>query len=250
MHSTDAPFVETRSLVREYRVGDSTIRALDGVDLRIGRGQFVVVLGVSGSGKSTLLHLLGGLDTPSSGQVLVDGRDVGAASRYERTLYRRSMVGLVFQSYYLVPSLTAQDNVALALTFQGTYGAERRRQAAEAIERVGLTRRCRHRPGQLSGGEQQRVAIARAIVHRPPLLLADEPTGNLDHATAADIVARLHAACRELNTTVVMVTHDREVAAGVADRIISLRDGRLAVAPAEAGPDRRPEGPSLSELGP
>jgi len=220
-------FVETQMLVREYRVGETHVRALDGLDLRIGRGEFLAVLGVSGSGKSTLLHLLGALDTPTSGRVRVGDQDLGALTRRQRTLYRRTVVGFVFQSYYLVPNLTAEENVALALTFQGTFGQQRRRRAAEAIERLGISHRARHRPGQLSGGEQQRVAIARAIVHQPPLLLADEPTGNLDHDTAADVMGRLRQACRELGTTVIMVTHAREMADRVADRIIHLRDGRL-----------------------
>jgi len=230
MISADANghFVETRGLVREYRVGPSTVRALGGVDLQVRRGEFLAVLGVSGSGKSTLLHLLGALDTPTAGMVLVDGCDLGELSAYQRALYRRRTVGFVFQSYYLVPSLTAKENVALALTFQGTFGSQRNRLAEEAIGRVGLERRAGHRPDPLSGGEQQRVAIARAIVHRPPLLLADEPTGNLDHATAAEVVSLLDKIHRELGTTVVIVTHDEETVCRVADRTVRLRDGRLA----------------------
>ncbi len=221
-------FIETRALVRQYRVGSATVSALAGVDLQVKRGEFLAVLGVSGSGKSTLLHLLGGLDTPTSGSVLIDGRDLAAFDAAQRTLHRRTLVGFVFQAYYLVPSLTAEENVALALTFQGVFGQQRRRLAAEAIGRVGLTHRAGHRPSQLSGGEQQRVAIARAIVHRPPLLLADEPTGNLDRATAAEVIALLDQVHRDLSTTVVMVTHDREMAGRVANRMVHLRDGRLA----------------------
>jgi putative ABC transport system ATP-binding protein len=229
MNSNDhsAAFIETQRLVREYQVGGEAVRALDGISLQAARGEFLAVLGVSGSGKSTLLHLLGGLDTPTAGSILVGGRELGTFTSHERTLYRRTTVGFVFQSYYLVPNLTAEENVALALIFQGTFGDARRRRAAEAIERLGIAHRARHRPGQLSGGEQQRVAIARAIVHQPPLLLADEPTGNLDHATAADVMARLHATCRDLETTVIMVTHDREMAARFADRTIQMRDGRV-----------------------
>ena len=223
----DAPFVQARGLVREYRVGPSIVRALDKIDLQVKRGEFLAVLGVSGSGKSTLLHLLGGLDTPTAGNVLVDGRDLATLSPYQRAIYRRTMVGLVFQSYYLVPSLTARDNLALALTFQGTFGVERARLADEAIRLVGLGHRAGHRPDQLSGGEQQRVAIARAIVHRPPLLLADEPTGNLDRATAAEVVALIDDVRRAIGATVVMVTHDDEVVARAADRTVFLRDGRL-----------------------
>jgi len=233
--ATSEAFVETRGLIREYRVGPSTVRALDGLDLDVRRGEFLAVLGVSGSGKSTLLHLLGGLDTPTSGSVLVDGRDLGTFTSYERTVYRRTVVGFVFQSYYLVPSLTAEENVALALTFQGTFGDERRRRAGDAIRRVGLEHRAGHRPSQLSGGEQQRVVLARAIVHSPPLLLADEPTGNLDRATAEEVVSLVRQIHRDMGATVVMVTHDQEMASRVADRIVHLRDGRLvdegAVAP-------------------
>jgi len=229
MHSSKPveTLVETRDLARRYQVGPCTVRALEGLNLVVKREEFLAVVGVSGSGKSTLLHLLGGLDTPTSGSVCVEGRDLASFSSCERTIYRRTMVGFVFQSYYLVPSLTAEENVALALTFQGTFGREQRQRAAEAIRRVGLEQRARHRPNQLSGGEQQRVAIARAIVHAPPLLLADEPTGNLDHSTAEEmmsLVRRIHA---DLGTTVVMVTHDEEMASRAADRVVRLRDGRL-----------------------
>ncbi|HUT88653.1 MAG TPA: ABC transporter ATP-binding protein [Thermoguttaceae bacterium] len=219
--------IETRDLAREYRVGSSTVRALDGLDLTVRRGEFLAVVGVSGSGKSTLLHLLGGLDTPTSGSVRVEGRDLASFRKSERTIYRRTMVGFVFQSYYLVSSMTAEENVALALTFQGTFGETRRSKAAEAIRRVGLERRADHRPNQLSGGEQQRVAIARAIVHTPPLLLADEPTGNLDRATAGEMMSLVRRIHEELGTTVVMVTHDEETASRAADRMVRLRDGRL-----------------------
>jgi ABC-type lipoprotein export system ATPase subunit len=220
-------FIETRGLSRQYRVGPAEIRALADVNLLVERGQFVAVLGVSGSGKSTLLHLLGGLDTPNAGSVWVENCDLATLSRHQRTLYRRTTVGFIFQSYYLVGSLTALENVALALTFQGIYGAEQARMAAESIERVGLAQRARHRPSELSGGEQQRVAIARAIVHRPKLLLADEPTGNLDRATATEVIGLIGEIHREMGTTVVMVSHDEEMASRVADRVLRLRDGRL-----------------------
>ncbi len=219
--------IEVRRLTREYRVGPSTVHAVNGLDLDVAQGEFLAVLGVSGSGKSTLLHLLGGLDTPTSGTVRVHGQDLSSLSSYERTVYRRTNVGFVFQSYYLMPSLTAQQNIALALTFQGTFGESRRRLAAEAIRRVGLEHRAGHRPGQLSGGEQQRVALARAMVHNPPLLLADEPTGDLDRTTAAGVMSLVQGIHRELGTTVVMVTHDEEMALEVADRVVRLRDGRL-----------------------
>jgi len=220
------PLVAARGLTRVYRVGPSEVRALDGVDLEIARGEFLTVVGVSGSGKSTLLHLLGGLDTPTAGSVTVEGRELGTLSSHERALYRRRTVGFVFQSFHLVPSLTAAGNVELALTLQGVFGGERARRAAEALARVGLERRTGHRPGQLSGGEQQRVALARALVHRPPLLLADEPTGNLDRLTAAEVMDLIVSLPRELGTTVVLVTHDEETARAHADRVLRLRDGR------------------------
>ncbi len=220
-------FIETRGLSRHYRVGPAEIHALRDVSLHVQRGQFAAILGVSGSGKSTLLHILGGLDTPDEGSVWIEQRELTAFDRRQRTLYRRSTVGFIFQSYYLVASHTALENVALALTFQGVYGPERLRRANEALERVGLAQRKTHRPTELSGGEQQRVAIARAIVHQPRLLLADEPTGNLDRATAAEVVALIRQIHNELGTTVVMVTHDEEMARRVADRVLWLRDGRL-----------------------
>jgi ABC-type lipoprotein export system ATPase subunit len=220
-------FIETRGLSRQYRVGPAEIHALRDVNLQVQKGQFVAVLGVSGSGKSTLLQILGGLDTPDEGAVWVQQRELTALDRHQRTLYRRSSVGFIFQSYYLVASLTALENIALALTFQGVYGGERARRANEALERVGLGQRAAHRPTELSGGEQQRVAIARAIVHRPMLLLADEPTGNLDQATAGEVVALIREVHQQLGTTVVMVTHDEELARVTADRVLRLRDGRL-----------------------
>jgi putative ABC transport system ATP-binding protein len=225
--ASSTPFIEARGLSRKYRVGAAEIRALQDVNLKVDQGQFVAILGVSGSGKSTLLHVLGGLDTPDAGNIFVAERELTALDRQQRTFYRRATVGFIFQAYYLVSSLTALENVALALTFQGVYGAERTRRAAEALKRVGLEHRAMHRPTELSGGEQQRVAIARAVVHRPKLLLADEPTGNLDRATAAEVVALLREVHEQLGSTVVMVTHDEEMARRVADRILQIRDGRL-----------------------
>jgi ABC-type lipoprotein export system ATPase subunit len=223
----DRSFIETRGLSRHYRVGPAEIHALREVHLQIEQGQFVAVLGVSGSGKSTLLHILGGLDTPDEGSVWVQQQELTALNRHQRTLYRRSNIGFIFQSYYLVASLTALENVAMALTFQGIYGGERARLAQESVERVGLAQRSSHRPTELSGGEQQRVAIARAIVNRPRLLLADEPTGNLDRATAGEVMELIREIHVQLGTTVVMVTHDEEMALRVADRVLRLRDGRL-----------------------
>ncbi len=225
--SFQAGLIEARDLSRQYRVGPATVRALDEVNLRIADGEFLAVLGVSGSGKSTLLHLLGGLDSPSSGSVTVDGRDLGRFSGKQRAVYRRSSVGFVFQSFYLVPGLTAQQNVAIALTFQGVYGRRRREMAHQAICRVGLEQRAGHRPNQLSGGEQQRVALARAIVHRPPLLLADEPTGNLDRANAENVMGLIKEIHEETGTTVVIVTHNEDMARQATNRIVRLTDGRV-----------------------
>jgi ABC-type lipoprotein export system ATPase subunit len=226
-YQVNTPFIETRGLSRRYRVGPAEIQALVDFNMDVRQGEFVAVLGVSGSGKSTLLHLLGGLETPDAGSVRIDSADLASMDSYQRAIYRRTTVGFIFQSYYLVASLSAMENVSLALTFQGIYGAERAQLASESIRRVGLAHRAAHRPCELSGGEQQRVAIARAIVHRPRLLLADEPTGNLDRATATEVIGLIGSIHRELGTTVVMVSHDEEMATRLADRVLRLRDGRL-----------------------
>ncbi len=216
--------IVTRNLARSYRMGDSAVRALDGVELTMRRGEFVAVAGVSGSGKSTLLHLVGGLDRPTSGEVRVDGVNLSTANEVERTRHRRRRVGFVFQSFNLLPRLTALENAALPLMFAGVPRAERQVRARAILEQVGLAQRLEHYPSQLSGGEQQRVAIARALVHDPALILADEPTGNLDTKTGAEILSLLRRLNRERGVTVLMVTHD-PAAARVADRTIYLRDG-------------------------
>lgn len=219
--------VEIQQLTRVYRIGSADVRALDGIDLDITAGEFVAIVGVSGSGKSTLLHLIGGLDSPSAGSIRVQGKELASLSPYERALYRRTMVGFVFQSFQLIPTMTATANVGLALTLQGTLGKERAAQTAEALRWVGLEQRANHRPAELSGGEQQRVAVARALVRRPPLLLADEPTGNLDRRTAAEVIELLLRCRQEHGATVIMVTHDEATASRTADRVICLRDGRM-----------------------
>lgn len=224
----EQPEIEVRGLTRTYRVGASDVRALSDVDLDVQRGELLGVVGVSGSGKSTLLHLVGGLDRPTSGTIRVAGQQLADLSSYQRSLYRRQVVGFIFQSFYLASELSAEANIRLALTIQGTYGTARPRLAAEALARVGLAARATHRPGQLSVGEQQRVAVARAIVHRPRLLLADEPTANLDHTTAVDLMELLSDIQRESGTTVIMVTHDDELAGRYCHRLVRLRDGRLA----------------------
>lgn len=219
--------VVVQKLHRTYRVGDSDVRALRGVDFEMAQGEFVGIVGVSGSGKSTLLHSVGGLDTPDTGDIFVGGQSLKQMSHYEKTLYRRKTTGFVFQSFYLVPNLTAVENVRLALTLQGIYGAERVRLADEAIERVGLSHRARHRPSQLSGGEQQRITVARAIVNRPRLLLADEPTGNLDQATASALLHLIDEIRKDVGMTVLMVTHDESLAEQHCDRIVRMADGNL-----------------------
>jgi putative ABC transport system ATP-binding protein len=219
--------VSIHGLTRSYRMGSTDVLAIDNLDLEIGRGEFLAVVGVSGSGKSTLLQLIGGLDTPTSGSIEVDGRDLARLSSYQRSLYRRTAVGFVFQSFHLVPSLSALANVAVALTFCGIYGRERYDRAAEALRSVGLEKRLDHRPGQLSGGEQQRVALARAMVNRPALLLADEPTGNLDRKTAAEVMNLVREINLRQEATVIMVTHDEEGARHYAGRVIHLSDGKI-----------------------
>jgi len=224
--SPSPPAFATERLVRRFRLGESLVEALRGVDLEIARGELVAVAGPSGSGKSTLLHLLGGLDEPDQGRVLVDGVDLAALGDRERTLLRRRRLGFVFQTFNLVPVLSALENVEYPLLLDGRPAAERRRRAAEALAAVGLAARLDHRPDQLSGGERQRVAIARAVVHEPLALVADEPTGNLDSATAGEILDLLEGLCRERGTTVVVATHDPALVAR-APRRIALHDGRI-----------------------
>lgn len=216
------PLLRVQGLTRRYVMGEAVVTALDGLDLAFEAGEFAAVVGRSGSGKSTLLHLVGGLDRPTSGEVQVGGRRLAELSNDELAAYRRTGVGFVFQFFNLVPALSAQQNVELPMMLAGVAPAERRRRAAVLLERVGLAARAGHRPKELSGGEQQRVSVARALVNDPPLLLADEPTGNLDSKTAADILGLL----RDLKKTTLMVTHDRAMAESFATRTIELRDGR------------------------
>jgi putative ABC transport system ATP-binding protein len=202
------------------------VDALRGVDLTIARGEFVALVGPSGSGKSTVLNLIGGLDRPTSGQVWINGTELSTSDERTLTRHRRQHVGFVFQTFNLLPRLTAEENVALPLMFSGVPEKERRGRARVLLEQVGLGPRLTHRPTQLSGGEQQRVAIARALIGQPALLLADEPTGNLDTVTGAEIMALLKELNQEQGLTLLAVTHDPEVAA-FADRIVKLRDGQV-----------------------
>lgn len=218
--------VETHGLTKIYRMGRSEIRALDGVDLAIERGEFISVMGRSGSGKSTLLNIIGCLDRPTSGTVVLDGVEVTALPGGKLPRIRREKVGFILQQFNLISTLTALENVGLPLRYAGVGGREGKRRAREVLERMGLGDRLGHRPAELSGGECQRVAIARALVNNPSLVLADEPTGELDTHTAAEIIDLMHELNREAGVTVVIVTHDPLVAQ-MTDRIIYLSDGRI-----------------------
>jgi putative ABC transport system ATP-binding protein len=221
----DGAVVQVRDLRREYRMGGEVVRALRGLSLDIGHNEYVAIVGPSGCGKSTLLNLLGVIDRPTGGEVLFRGRDVGALPDREATLFRLHNIGFVFQRFYLLPTLTARENIELPLAEAGARLADRVTRARELLAYVGLAGRERHRPSQLSGGEQQRVAIARALANRPAMLLADEPTGELDARTGADVIdlfRQLHAD----GTTIVVVTHDEQLAAA-AQRVIHMRDGEV-----------------------
>ncbi len=212
---------------KTYRLGRRTVRALAGVDITIDPGEFVAVMGASGSGKSTLLHLCAFLDTPDAGTIAVDGRNLAKLTEREATLFRRETVGVVFQSFNLIPTLTLLDNVLLTARLAGHYDESVRSRAMELAESLGLTDRITHRPDALSGGEQQRAAIARALLLKPRVLLADEPTGNLDSISAGNFWRLLKGVLADTPTTVVVVTHE-PAAAAYADRVLVLRDGRLA----------------------
>jgi len=208
-------------------MGESLIRAVDGVSLEIQSGEFVALLGSSGSGKSSVLNLIAGLDRPTSGSVIVQDRDIAKLSRQELAKYRLHVVGMVFQSFNLISSMTVAENVELPLRFAEVDRSLRAKLAQEALERVGLRTRTDHRPSELSGGEQQRAALARALINRPQLLLADEPTGNLDSHTGTEIMDMVRDFNRDLGMTVLMVTHERALAERYAQRMIFLADGKL-----------------------
>jgi putative ABC transport system ATP-binding protein len=214
-----------RGIRKIYELGDEEVRALDGVDLEIEDQEFVAVIGASGSGKSTLMNIIGCLDTPDEGTYLIDGQDVSDLSEREQSTMRNEKIGFIFQQFNLLPKLTAYENVELPLIYQGVPAGRRRKRVIAALEKVGLASRMKHRPNQLSGGQQQRVAIARALVTEPSLILADEPTGNLDsHSTREimDLLKELH----EMGNTLVLITHDNEIAAQ-APRRVQLFDGRI-----------------------
>lgn len=218
--------IEVEQVSKDYEVGKKPVNALKSVSLKIEKGEFCAVMGPSGSGKSTLLHVIGGLITPTKGRVIVDGRDIGKLSDDELTLYRRRHVGFVFQFFNLLPTLSARENVAMPLLLDGKRMDKVAAKVDDLLKLVGLYDRASHKPDELSGGEMQRVAIARALVTDPKVILADEPTGNLDSKTGAEILGMLKDACEKLGNTVILVTHD-ENAASYAKRIINIRDGEI-----------------------
>ncbi len=220
------PLVITDNLTKVYGSGPAAITALDGVSLHIQPGEFVAVMGPSGCGKSTLLHLIGGLDAPTRGGVTLDNKELTSLSDDDLTLIRRRQIGFIFQFFNLIPVLSAEENAALPLMLDGVQPAIARERARSWLNRVGMGARVHHRPNQLSGGEQQRVAIARALVIEPMLILADEPTGNLDSRSGEEIVGLLRQAVDDWGKTVLMVTHDPRIAS-FADRIVFLKDGRI-----------------------
>ena len=218
--------LETKDLRKVYGSGDTEVRALDGVDLTVEKGEFVAVVGTSGSGKSTLLHMLGGLDRPAGGTVTVDGKELSAMRDEELTIFRRRKIGFVFQNYNLVPVLNVYENIVLPIQLDGN--APDKAYVERIIETLGLEAKLQNLPNNLSGGQQQRVAIARALAAKPAIILADEPTGNLDSATSLDVMGLLKVTAQKFSQTIVMITHNEELAQ-MADRIIRIEDGRIVV---------------------
>ena len=218
--------LETKDLRKVYCSGDTEVRALDGVDLTVEKGEFVAVVGTSGSGKSTLLHMLGGLDRPTGGTVTVDGKELSAMRDEELTIFRRRKIGFVFQNYNLVPVLNVYENIVLPIQLDGN--APDKAYVERIIETLGLEAKLQNLPNNLSGGQQQRVAIARALAAKPAIILADEPTGNLDSATSLDVMGLLKVTAQKFSQTIVMITHNEELAQ-MADRIIRIEDGRIVV---------------------
>jgi putative ABC transport system ATP-binding protein len=218
--------LEARDLVKRYRLGEGQVDALRGVSLSVNKGDFVAIMGASGSGKSTMLHILGGLDLPTSGDVVIDGLNLAALDEEHRTLTRREKTGFVFQFFNLIPLLNVRENVALPFLIAGEALGQHKGRVDALLELVGLTAMADHKPDQLSAGEQQRVALARALATEPAILLADEPTGNLDYTTGSEILDLLWDSCERLGQTIILVTHDARAAA-YADRVFVLRDGAI-----------------------
>jgi putative ABC transport system ATP-binding protein len=219
--------LSAKEVSKVYQMGTNNVAALDKVSIDIAEGEFVAIQGTSGSGKSTLLNMLGGLDHPSSGEVFFAEKPLGPFTKREMARYRRFSVGMIFQNFNLIPTMSAEENVSLALAFGGMRGQQRRERASRLLGRVGLSDRMSHRPSELSGGEQQRVAIARALANNPKVLLADEPTGNLDSIRAHELLGLLREMVSTDSLTILMVTHDQELARSFADRIVFMKDGKV-----------------------
>ena len=224
---TAAPAIQLDRVSRHYTMGETSVRAVNELSLSVADNEFLALLGSSGSGKSTLLNLIAGLDRPTSGSIFAHGQDIASLSSLELARYRSNTIGMIFQSFNLLPRMTLEENIELPLRLAEVDRAERPARVREALERVRLTHRLGHRPTELSGGEQQRVAIARALVNRPKILLADEPTGNLDSATGEAILTLLRELRSQLGMTIVMVTHERPLAEAFADRLAIMGDGKL-----------------------
>lgn len=216
--------VETKSLKKYYQMGENTVKALDGVDFRVKAREFVAIIGKSGSGKSTLLHMLGGLDEPTNGSVLIDGKILSGLKKEQLAILRRRKIGFIFQNYNLVPDLNVYENVVLPVELDGRKVDEE--YVSEILELLGLSKKKDAFPGNLSGGQQQRVAIARAVAAKPVIILADEPTGNLDSATSHEVLGLLKMAARQFSQTIILITHDRDIAQ-LADRIVHIEDGKI-----------------------
>ena len=216
--------VETKSLKKYYQMGENTVKALDGVDFRVKAREFVAIIGKSGSGKSTLLHMLGGLDEPTDGSVLIDGKILSGLKKEQLAILRRRKIGFIFQNYNLVPDLNVYENVVLPVELDGRKVDEE--YVSEILELLGLSKKKDAFPGNLSGGQQQRVAIARAVAAKPVIILADEPTGNLDSATSHEVLGLLKMAARQFSQTIILITHDRDIAQ-LADRIVHIEDGMI-----------------------
>ena len=216
--------VETKSLKKYYQMGENTVKALDGVDFRVKAREFVAIIGKSGSGKSTLLHMLGGLDEPTDGSVLIDGKILSGLKKEQLAIFRRRKIGFIFQNYNLVPDLNVYENVVLPVELDGRKVDEE--YVSEILELLGLSKKKDAFPGNLSGGQQQRVAITRAVAAKPVIILADEPTGNLDSATSHEVLGLLKMAARQFSQTIILITHDRDIAQ-LADRIVHIEDGKI-----------------------
>ena len=222
----ERPVIRVKDLYKIYTIGTNKVRALNGVDFEINRGEFCCIVGTSGSGKSTLLNMMAGLERPTKGEIIIAGEHIEKKNESQLVNFRQAHVGFIFQSYNLMQNLTAIENVAMPLTFQGVGKKERERRAIAMLKMVGLSKYMRHRPGQMSGGQQQRVGIARALVVNPEIVFADEPTGNLDSNTTMEVLQLIQKISKEKNQTMIMVTHDNNLAS-YGDRIIHIRDGKI-----------------------